>query len=245
MSRTNPSTSRIRRRTSDRVLVGFCHRDEYSAYFGNSLLRMQMNCPQMADFIGVRSGPRIDDARNEIFRLALGTDCTHVLMVDTDMVLPVDLIPRLLAHRKPIVGGLTFSGGLSGKIIPSMRQIITDERGKPTLEPYWDYPKNSLFRVDAHGAAALLVERAVIQKILEARGPNHAMPWFAQSMHNGVAIGEDVAFCLTAAKVGFQVWCDSSLDVLHHKAFFIGEQEFQAARDQPVETIYALPGGAP
>lgn len=189
-----------------------------------------MNTPEMVDFIGIRSGPRIDDARNELFRLALGTEASHVMMVDSDMVLPVDLIRDLLDDNKPIVGALTFSGGVSGVIIPSMRLIVKGEDDKVTMEPFWDYPREALFPVDGHGAAALLIERRVIQTIADLRGKDHPMPWFAQGMHNGVPIGEDVGFCLTAAKCGFQTWCDSRVQVLHHKSFFIGEQEYDMHR---------------
>jgi hypothetical protein len=164
---------------------------------------------------------------------------THVLMVDTDMVLPADLITRLLADDKDIVGALTFGGGVSGIVIPSMRKIVEDSQGRPTMGVYWDYPRQELFPVDAHGAAALLVKREVISTVREARGKDHPMPWFAHGMHNNVPIGEDVAFCILAQKCGFEVWCDSRIEVAHHKSYFIGEQEYESSIANERHPYYA------
>lgn len=44
--------------------------------------------------------------RNLMIRTALEHDCTHIMFIDDDMTLPPDIIPRLLAHDKQIVGGL-------------------------------------------------------------------------------------------------------------------------------------------
>ena len=178
--------------------------------------------------ISVNSGPKVDAARNDIFKVWLTeTDASHMLMVDTDMVLPVDVLDRLLACNKDIASALCFTTGFNGnRVIPAIRVIVESSDGSPTLQPLWDYPVNTLIQVDAIGAACFLVKRKVAEGIWEARGRDHAMPWFAHGMHNGVVIGEDVAFCLTAGKCGFEVWVDTGLVVDHVKPHLYGELDY-------------------
>ena len=69
----------------------------------------------------------------------------------------------------------------------------------------------------------MLFRSRVLEGLLKVRGSNHPLPWFAHGVHNGVQVGEDIAFCLTAAKVGFQTWVDTGLVVPHVKPRFIQE----------------------
>jgi len=64
------------------------------------------------------------------------------------------------------------------------------------------------------------------------------MPWFAHGMHNGVPIGEDVAFCLTAMKCGFEVWGDSSVQALHVKPALVGEVDYVRSVNDPRHYLY-------
>lgn len=50
--------------------------------------------------------PRICVARNMAMEFARHhRDCTHLLFIDSDVLVPPDTIPRLMAHNKDIVGG--------------------------------------------------------------------------------------------------------------------------------------------
>ena len=156
------------------------------------------------------------------------TTATHLLMVDTDMILPPNTIEVLLAADKDIVGGLCFTGnGPSlSKLAPTIKVVRPTENGKLGIEILWDYPTDTLVRCNATGAACMLIKREVAEKVLESRGEDHPLPWFAHGVHNGIEIGEDVAFCLTAGKVGFEVWVDTGLVVPHVKARFLTDMEY-------------------
>lgn len=148
-------------------------------------------------------------------------------MADTDMLLPEDTIDRLLKHDKDIVAGLAFSAGLSGtRVTPNIREIVETDNGSPTIQPIWDYPRDTLLQVDGVGAACLLVKRNVAEVILQARGEDHPAPWFAYGAHNGVLIGEDIAFCLTAMKCGFKIWVDTGLIIPHVKTTAIDDEAY-------------------
>lgn len=189
--------------------------------------RIRQNSPNSGKRIAVFSGPKVDEARNEIMKVWLQeTDDDYLLMLDTDMVPPEDTIERLLAHDKDIVGGLCFVAGVGSAVRPTLHVVREDKDGKPYIDILYDYPRNQLVKVDATGAACILIKREVAEYMWEARGIKHPMPWFAFGMHNGIKIGEDVSFCLTAAKCGFEVYVDTSLEVPHMKMHAYGEKDY-------------------
>jgi hypothetical protein len=219
-------SKRAPRKPKTKVALGYCHPEKVSAIFHISVLGMMRAYP-IDSVLSVWSGPKVDQARNSIFRRWLEeTDCTHLQMVDTDMGFPPDTIPRLLEHDKDIVGGLYFAGRDRDSVTPNVRVISRREDGTGTLEPLWDYPLNSLVRVDGVGTGCMLIKREVAEEVWKARGKDHPLPWFAHGVHNGVEIGEDIAFCLTAGKVGFEVWLDTSITYPHEKPSFVTEREY-------------------
>ncbi len=237
-------SKRAGRRKRATVAIGYCHRPEVSAYFHTSMLELREQewiKGNPAPVIAVMSGPKVDSARNTVFRRWLGeTDASHLLMVDTDMLIPSETIERLLSYDKDIVGGLAFTGiGQLSSVVPAVR-IIGEEDGAPTIEPMWEYPTNSLVQVAAMGAACMLVKRKVAEAIWEARGKDHPLPWFAYGIHNGVEIGEDIAFCLTAGKVGFEVWVDTGLVIPHDKHRFITDAEYALSLSREDHPYYNL-----
>lgn len=211
------------------VAIGYVHPDTVSSFWHASLIALlQREWNRVPTVISVLSGPKVDSARNQVMTKWLNeTNATHLLMVDTDMVLPPETIDALLKVDKDIVGGLCFSGnGFLSKLAPTIRVVREDADGNPVIDILWDYPQNTLVKCNATGAACMLIKREVAEKVLEARGPDHPLPWFAHGVHNGVEIGEDVAFCLTAGRLGFEVWVDTGLMIPHVKTRFLTDQEY-------------------
>jgi hypothetical protein len=240
----NKSKRRARSKKVNQVALGYCHRAEVSAYFHTSILELRERewiRGNPAPVIAVMSGPKVDSARNRIFERWLEeTTATHLLMVDTDMLIPSETIERLLSYDKDIVGGLAFTGiGQLSSVVPAIRVITETDKG-PSIEPLWEYPPDSLTQVAAIGAACMLVKREVAEAMLEARGKDHAMPWFAFGMHNGVEIGEDIAFCLTAGKIGYEVWVDTGFVIPHDKHRFITDSEYVLSLSREDHPYYDL-----
>jgi hypothetical protein len=190
--------------------------------------------------ISIWSGPKVDEARNDIFRLWLDTKQTDFMfMVDTDMSFPNDTLDRLLEHDKDIVGGLCFTTDpFLSKVTPTIAVLCPTEDGKNSLEPLWDYPLDSLVPCDATGAACMLVKRSAAERIREAKGRDHPMPWFAHGMHGSTRIGEDIAFCLTARALGIEVWVDTSLAIGHVKPQFVGQAEYVISLSRSIHPAY-------
>lgn len=212
---------------NDQVVVGYLTAGQPEAAFVSSLTRLlskQEN--RIIGDIQIISGPNVDSARNQLFDTWLNeTVADYFLMVDDDMVLPPDAITRLRGHRKDIIGGLCFSQSLSGITRPVIHIMEEDENGKPHLAIMYDYPTDTVLEVAGTGGACMLVTRRCAKAIKDAMG-DHAMPWFAFGMHNNVRIGEDIGFCLRAAKVGYKTFVDTGLEVPHIKRHTVGEVEY-------------------
>lgn len=244
MSRKKKRKPQPRRSTSSKtsVAIGYVHPKEVSAFFHVSLLGLfQAEGKGIPPICAIMSGPKIDSARNDVMKMWLTeTTATHLLMVDTDMILPSNTIKVLLKADKDIIGGLCFVGNSPylDKITPTIRVASRDESGNLTIEPLWDYPTNTLVKCDAIGAACVLIKREVAEAVWEARGKDHPLPWFAYGVHNGIEIGEDIAFFLTAGKLGFECWVDTGLVIPHVKTRFLTEDEYFLSLNKETHPYY-------
>ena len=241
MSRRNKRKPQ-QRQPKHTVVIGYVHPEKVSSYWHSSLINLLRKeyhrVPTVISFI---SGPKVDSARNNVMKEWLTkTTASHLLMVDTDMILPLETIDVLLKADKDIIGGLCFigNGPYLEKVMPTIRVIRSDDDGKVTIDCLFDYPINTLVKCDATGAACILIKRKVAEDIWEARGKDHPLPWFAHGVHNGVEIGEDVAFCLTAGKLGYEVWVDTGLMIPHVKNRFLTEGEYFLSLSKETHPYY-------
>lgn len=147
----------------------------------------------------------VDNARNDAVRIALGEGkqnigpVSHVLFVDSDMVVPTDGLDKLLAHGLASVGGLYF-----GKLPPFLPVAFN-------LDPFGrlkDYESDKLTRVDGLGMGFTLVETHVFTEMRSAFGDDN---WFRA----GEGIGEDVWFYMRMKKMGLPTYLDTNVKCGH------------------------------
>lgn len=212
------------------VCIGYCF-GNIDPYFHKSMLATlrfdHFNDDLIVDVIDVYSGPRIVAARNEIVRLFVEHEQKPdwLLMVDTDMVFSPDAIYQLLAvadeKERPIVGGLAFVAGRGGNIYPTMYRIENrvSEGGTGTdVGIIETWPDNSLVRVDATGAACILMHRSVLEKMREVVG--EPQPWYAETVDkaSGSEYGEDFTFCVRATRLGYPIYVHTGVEFGHRKS---------------------------
>lgn len=151
-----------------------------------------------------------------------------LLWIDSDMQWDPDAIPTLLAAadptERPIVGGLCFGMSAEG-MYPTIYMGYEDDEGRFTTIRVRDYPRDSMVRVAATGAAFLLVHRSVLEA-MAARGFDRAFPFFAESSGNGKPVGEDITFCIRAGIIGAPVYVHTGVRIGHHKSALLTEDEF-------------------
>ncbi|TAK97579.1 MAG: glycosyltransferase [Rhodospirillaceae bacterium] len=157
---------------------------------------------------------QVDEARNELTKIALQIpEVTHLFWVDDDMVYPPHALKRLLAHDKPIVGGLCHDRRHPYK--PVIARYFDRSWGCDEGAYGWlfDYPDNELIEVDATGGAFLLVKREVFEGIRSRFGDSWAAWWTPIPEKHGHA--EDLAFCWQAQRAGYSIHVDTGLDIGH------------------------------
>jgi len=148
-------------------------------------------------------GYTIAENRNSLAAKACQNKCTHILMIDDDMTFTEDLLTRLLAHDKDIVGVTYGPRMFSTDGMLFMVGLLNDE-GKTVK----DIPKE-LFRARGIGFGAALIKTELFYKL--------ERPWFDWVTYETgmVKEGEDFYFCSKAREAGYDVWCDPTLKLGH------------------------------
>lgn len=184
-----------------------------------------------------RERTMIVDSRNYLADMFLKTESQWCIMVDTDVVLPLGdgalyrsygaklpepmqsqyFIDRIMATNHPLIGGLYFGRHDKG-------------RGQYAECHVQEFENRRVHLMQGVGvrptqwvaAGAMRVHRSVFEKIKELapqefpeivpRSPQIPWGFFNQI---GAGMGEDVSFCLRAAKAGFQPHVDTGCICMH------------------------------
>jgi len=172
------------------------------------LVSVLMNVVKKNPFVGIdfNYGMPVDSNRNHIVKKFLKTNYEWLLMIDSDIVPPVNVLD-LLKHGKKIIGAVCFTTSDKGIPYP-----VIMERD---LEKGWGWKVKRdvkpLMEVDATGASCLLIHRDVLEKIKS--------PFRFGYDEDGIVtvVGEDFDFCQKAKKLGHSVWVDTTLQCKHYK----------------------------
>jgi len=174
-------------------------------------------CMEKPDYVFLRSsfGP-IEEMRNNIVRDALLQGCTHLILMDTDQVYPVDTITRLLSHRLPVVGCLLFR-----RYPPFDPLMLRGEITKYSTVTEWT--EGELVEVDATGTGCVLYDTEVFTRIPD--------PWFRfRKTVEGGEIGEDIGFCHDIRKAGFKIYVDTGIKVGHLTKMTVDQSTWELYR---------------
>jgi 2-polyprenyl-3-methyl-5-hydroxy-6-metoxy-1,4-benzoquinol methylase len=151
-------------------------------------------------------------ARNAMAEAALVTGCDYLLMLDDDNVFdilnspgsePYEFLRKLLRLMKEkercgICGALYFQRGghcspvLMKELNGGGHRFLNDSEitGQPQL-------------VDVQGGGVILIRRAVLEQVPQ--------PWFVPEVEKGT----DIQICVEAAKLGWEIWSDTGIEVGH------------------------------
>ncbi len=104
-------------------------------------------------------GDGVARSRNQLTADFLESDCTHMLMIDCDLIFNHEQVARMLSHDEPVVGGLypkKQEGTIEWVLNASPRQTKPDERG--------------LQEVSYIGTGFMMIQRQVIEKMRDHYG---------------------------------------------------------------------------
>lgn len=155
----------------------------------------------------------IYDSRNGLARKAIVEGFDRVLWLDSDMTFEPDFFFNLAAdldEGRDMVSGLCFTRK------PPYKPCIYEKCGyertenkrevRPTAATYYNYPKDSVFEVEACGFGGVLMNVKMLKDV-EAK---YGVP-FAPML----GFGEDISFCLRARELGYKIHCDSRQKLGH------------------------------
>ena len=133
---------------------------------------------------------------------------THLFLTEMDMILPHDVLTKLVALDKDMATGVYFlrSNDPSKRGQPCLykRPIAspppTAENGNYGHHPVNIFPTDEPFRVDCAGVGCILVKRKVLETL--------EYPWFDL---NAKKYGSDIYFAKHAKDKGFELWADPSV----------------------------------
>lgn len=170
---------------------------------------LEMDRPADSDLM-VFQGALVDRARNFIVEQTLQHPIrpTHLLFLDSDIVVAPDTLHQLLKANRPIVSGLYR------RRLPPHEPMAFRREGKK-FSPV--SASGSLQKVDRVGGGCLLIQRKVFEKIKP--------PWFSIVEGPNGYLSEDFYFCEKAREAGFEIWLDPAVRPWHLEPVGIGTAE--------------------
>ncbi len=174
-------------------------------------------------------------AREGCVQLAQKYDADYVFFFDNDMLFAKETLLRLYRHQKPVVYALAFTAREPVMpVVYKWHSKTNPVTGETRIDSDWmeDYPRNTLFRCDAHGAGVVLIKMDVFNQL--------DRNWF-----NAQGSGEDIHFCRRCYEAGIDIYCDSSIWTAHKpnfpmfwhdEAFFDSSQEIHERIKQNEKT---------
>ena len=153
-----------------------------------------------------QSGCYVHENREKITLAAIAAGSSHLFFLDSDMFPDDDVVIKLMAHNKDVVGVHYNQRGFP--LISTVK--FADENEE--IYPVQGLP-DTLFKCYAVGTGCMLINLRVFDII--------AKPWFSFDEYHGDILGEDIWFCRQVKRAGLEVWCDPTIRVGH-----IGDYEY-------------------
>jgi len=144
----------------------------------------------------------VDNNRNQIVQRFLKSKCTHLLMIDHDVV-PSNNIFELIKQDKDII--------IYPVPIQQEEQIMFNIYNLDN-EGYWIEvdKQDGLFEISAGGTGCILIKKNVLEKI--------KAPFERKYNKDGIAeLGQDLFFCTKAQQEGFKIYSHFDYTCSHYK----------------------------
>lgn len=177
------------------------------------------------DLKDIHGMKKIVRCRNRIFNYAVENDYDYVLMMDCDVIPPVDIVDRLLAHDKEVVSGLYFS-----MFNVDRKQQLKSVAWKCLSEVEWEEVKGQLMsgvvRKREDIRRNLTDEEIESGELQEVIIPSCGCMLVSRSVFSKIKYGlldvsgqlntsDDIYFSRKAREAGIKLYCDPSVKCEH------------------------------
>ena len=218
------------------IMIAIPSTDSWDAQFGMALAGMMFYMAQVPVLPNVRQqkvsmlnrrSSMLSQSRETLLDDAIKRECTHIILLDSDMVFPDDTAHRLFEHNRTYVGA-----NYVRKTIPSTP--ITAALGGGLV--YTDENSTGLQEVLHIGCGVALLR--LDEDVLAMKAPRYSMQWVEVLQCYS---GEDVFFCSKLAEQGIPVYIDHDLsNAVQHVGTFnydhsiVGEIAYEELEEEKV-----------
>jgi len=152
----------------------------------------------------------LSTAREQLVEDALKAGASHLLFVDSDMVVPPDLVSRLLKHAKPVVSALYYMRQ------PPYGPVACEQpMAKWTPISHELAGGKGLLKVWCVGFGACLINAHVLRALRGSRG-DPMFDFYGRE-------GEDIFFARRCQEAGIGVWLDRDTVCGHVSAIVVDQ----------------------
>lgn len=201
-----------------KVFVAIPSLDTVPALFCQSLALLQRAGDTI---VGFQVGSLVYNARNELARQAIKSEADWVLWLDSDMIFEPDLLKKMLKVCEE--NDIDFLTGLCFRRKPPYTPTLFDRLDKmehgASYTTIMSVPEGR-FKVGGCGFAGVLMSTDVLLSVAARFGGRMFDPL--------EGFGEDVSFCWRARQCGYEIWCDSDIELGHIGSMVITREFFEA-----------------
>lgn len=201
-----------------KVFIAVPSMDTLPALFCQSLALLRRAGDTM---IGFEVGSLVYNARNNLARQAIKAEADWILWLDSDMVFGPDLLQRMM--KVCTENDIEFLTALCFRRKPPYTPCLFDRLEKidkgASYTALLSVPEGR-FKVGGCGFAGVLMSTQIILDV--------AAKYNGRMFDPIEGMGEDVSFCWRARQCGYELWCDSSIELGHVGSCVVTRGYFEA-----------------
>ncbi len=183
----------------DVLFVDNSEKEEHAQFIRSHGYEVLRNAEKTADRIDA-----IIKNRNIIIQRAIEKGYGCLLFLDTDVLVPEDIIEKLLSHDNDIVSGV-YLGGQMIKRRMRLAPVIYDFTEKKDYVkhiPVERVLEGDFFEIAACGFGCCLIKREILEKV-------------TLRYNKELGGGEDFPFCKDARDKGYRIFADCTVKCIH------------------------------
>lgn len=205
-----------------KVFIAVPSMDMLPALFCQSLAMLQRAGDTV---VGFEMGSLVYNARNNLARQAIKAEADWVLWLDSDMVFEPNLLQKMLSVCTE--NNIDFLTALCFRRKPPYTPCLFDRLER--VESGASYTAimsvpDGRFQVGGCGFAGVLLSTDVLMSV--------AAKFNGRMFDPFEGFGEDVAFCWRARQCGYEIWCDSDIEMGHVGQCIVTRSYFEAYQQQ-------------
>lgn len=195
-----------------KTLIAIPCMDNVAAPFAHSLATMEKTGECV---ISMNISSLIYDARNQLAAQALKAQADYILWLDSDMIVPPDVIPRMLKHMED---GKDFVSGIYFRRRAPFAPVLYSRIDREGHADFNDYPEDTVFEIAGAGFGCCMTRVSMLEDIAL-----NFKDWFTPFNN----YGEDLSFCLRALECGYKLYCDSTIKCGHVGTVVVDESVYK------------------